>query len=114
MRAAVTQKQILVIHMDNSPMHNSKAAIQKIASLRLKIATHPLYSPDFAPSDFVLFGYIKQKIAGQEFMSADDLLEAIREALGHLSRPVIESVFYEWMMRFQRYLDYHNSYFQEG
>jgi histone-lysine N-methyltransferase SETMAR len=52
MRAAVTQKQILVIHMDNSPIHKSKAAIQKIASLRLKIAIHPAYSPDLAPSDF--------------------------------------------------------------
>jgi putative heme iron utilization protein len=40
MHAAVTQKQILVIHMDNSPIDKSKAAIQKIASLRLKIARH--------------------------------------------------------------------------
>jgi hypothetical protein len=41
MRAAVTQKQTFVIHMDNSLIHKSKAAIQKIASLRLKIAPHP-------------------------------------------------------------------------
>jgi hypothetical protein len=65
MCAAATQKQTLVIHMDNSPMHKSKAASQKIASLRLKIAPRPPYSQDLAPSDFVLFGYIKQKITGQ-------------------------------------------------
>jgi hypothetical protein len=51
MRAAVTQKQILVIHMDNSPIHNSKAAIQKIALLRLKIVFHPANSPDLASSN---------------------------------------------------------------
>jgi transposase len=81
--------------MDNSPMHKSKAAIQKIASMRVKIAPHPPYSPDLAPSDFFLFVHIKQKIAGQEFLSADDLLEAIREEFDHLSRPALESVFDE-------------------
>jgi hypothetical protein len=113
MRAAVTQKQTLVIHMDNSPIHKSKTAIQKIASLRLKIANYPPYSPDLAPSYFALFGYIKQKIAGQEFVSADGLLEAIREVFGHLSRPVLESVFDEWLMRIQRYIDYQSSYFPD-
>jgi hypothetical protein len=113
-RAAVTQKQILVIHMDNSSIHKSKAAIQKIASLRLKIAHHPSYSPNLAPLYFVIFGYIKQKIAGQEFVSADGLLEAIREAFGHLSRPGLESVFDEWLMRLQRWIDYQGSYFPEG
>jgi hypothetical protein len=49
MRAAVTQKQTLVIYMDNSQIYESKAAIQKIASLRLKIVPHSLYSPDLAP-----------------------------------------------------------------
>jgi hypothetical protein len=114
MRAAVTQKQTFVIHMDNSPIHKSKAPIQRIASLRLKIATHPPYSPDLAQSDFLLFGYIKQKIAGQEFVSAYCLLEAIREAFGHLSRPVLERVFDEWMMRLQKCIDYQDFYFSEG
>jgi hypothetical protein len=100
--------------MDNSPINKSKAAIQKIASLRLKIANHPPYSSDLAPSDFLLFGYIKQKIIGQEFVSADGLLEAIREAFGHLSRPVLESAFDEWQMRLQRCNDYQGSYFPEG
>jgi hypothetical protein len=111
MRAAMTQKQTLVIHMANSPIHKSNAAIQKIASLRLKIAPRPPYSPDLALSDFVIFGHIKQKIAGQEFVSAYDLLEAIRGAFGHLSRPVLESVFHEWLMRLQRCIYYQRSYF---
>jgi histone-lysine N-methyltransferase SETMAR len=52
MHTAASQKQKLVIHMDNSPIHKSKAAIQKIASMRVKLAPHPPYSPDLAPSDF--------------------------------------------------------------
>jgi histone-lysine N-methyltransferase SETMAR len=64
MYKTASQKQKLVIHMDNSPIHKSKAAIQKIASMWVKIAPHPLYSQNMAPSDFFLFGYIKQKIVG--------------------------------------------------
>jgi hypothetical protein len=43
MQAAATKKQTLVVHMDNSPIHKSKAAVQKIPSIRVKIAPHPPY-----------------------------------------------------------------------
>jgi hypothetical protein len=59
MHAAAIEKQALVIHIDNSAIHKSKAAIQKIASTRVKIAPHPPYSQDLAPPDFFLFDYIK-------------------------------------------------------
>jgi transposase len=55
MHTAASQKQKLVIHMDNSPIHKSKAAVQKIVSMRVKLAPHPPYSPDLTPSDFFLF-----------------------------------------------------------
>jgi hypothetical protein len=58
--------------------------------------------------------YIKQKIAGQEFLSPDDLLEAIREEYDRPSKSVLESVFDEWLIRLQTYIDYQGSYFPEG
>jgi hypothetical protein len=108
------RKQTLVIHMDNLPIHKSKAATRKIASMRVTITPHPVYSQDLAPLDFFLFGYIKQKIAGQEFLSADDLLGAIRKAFDRLSRSVLESVFGEWLICLQTCIDYESSYFLEG
>jgi hypothetical protein len=95
MYTAACQKQKLVIHIDNSPIYKSKAAIQKSASMRVKIAAHPPYSPDMAPLDFFLFEYIKQKIAGQEFVSSDDLFEVIREEFDRLSKSVLENIFDE-------------------
>jgi histone-lysine N-methyltransferase SETMAR len=114
MQAAATKKQTLVVQMDNSPIHKSKAAIQKIASMRVKVAPHSPYSPDLAPSYFFLFGHIKQNIAGQELLSADDLLEALREEFNYLSRPALENVFDEWLIRLQSYIDYGGPYFSEG
>jgi hypothetical protein len=105
MHTAASQKQKLVIHMDNLPIHKSKAAIRKFASMLVKLAPHPSYSPDLAPSNFFLFGYIKQKITGQEFVSPDDLFEAMREEFDRLSKSVLENVFDEWLIRIQTCVD---------
>jgi hypothetical protein len=48
--------------MDDSPIHRSKAVMERIEVIPLELAPHPHYSPDLAPSDFFLFGYIKQKL----------------------------------------------------
>jgi hypothetical protein len=43
----------------------------------MKLAPHPLYSSDFAPSDFYLFGYVKRCLAGLSFEDADQLLAVV-------------------------------------
>jgi hypothetical protein len=57
--------------MDNSPIHKSLAVTGKAASLRLALAPHSPYSRDFAPSDFFLFGYMKEKIVRIDFESPE-------------------------------------------
>jgi histone-lysine N-methyltransferase SETMAR len=57
MHTAVSQKEKLIIHTDNSLIHKSRAAIQKIKSMPVKLAPHPPYSPDLAPSDFSFWIY---------------------------------------------------------
>jgi hypothetical protein len=43
-----------------------------LTSLRLVSSPHPPYSPDLAPSDFYLFGKVKNLLTGKKFASADD------------------------------------------
>jgi hypothetical protein len=106
MHADAIQKQTFVIHRDNSPIHTSKAALHKIASIWVKIAPHLPYSPHLALSDFFLFSCFKQKIFAQKFVSADDLLEAIRDEFEPLSRSFLENVFDDWMIHLQTFNDY--------
>jgi hypothetical protein len=47
----------------------------------MKSASHPPYSPDLAPSDFYLFGYVKRCLAGLSFEDADQLLAAVEGVL---------------------------------
>lgn len=43
------------------------------------IITHPTFSPDFAPSDFYLFGKIKNRTQGAHFKDGEDLINAIKD-----------------------------------
>jgi hypothetical protein len=47
----------------------------------MKSARHPPYSPDLAPSDFYLFGYVKRRLARLSFEDADQLLAAVERVL---------------------------------
>jgi hypothetical protein len=47
----------------------------------LPLALHPPYSPDLAPSDFFLLGYVKERLKGMVFLSYEQLLDAIREVV---------------------------------
>jgi histone-lysine N-methyltransferase SETMAR len=48
------------LHVDNAKPHTSRMSIEKIEELGFITVPQPLYSPDLAPCDFFLFGYLKQ------------------------------------------------------
>jgi histone-lysine N-methyltransferase SETMAR len=68
----------LVVHMDNATPHRAKLTKSCFKTIRLREADHPPYSPDRTPSDFYLFGKLKEQMAGSEFESTEDLLATIR------------------------------------
>jgi hypothetical protein len=65
----------------------------------MRRAPHPTYSPDLAPSDFYLFGYIKQLLSGCEFAGRDSLLQGVRDILGGIENVTLEGVFLNWVER---------------
>jgi hypothetical protein len=65
----------------------------------MRRAPHPPYSPDLAPSDFYLFGYIKQLLLRCEFTDRDSLLQGFRDILGGIEKATLEGVFCNWMKR---------------
>jgi hypothetical protein len=68
---------------------------------RLRLAVHPPYSPDLAPSDFFLFGHIKSCLQEIAFLSREDLPAAIYEIVGAILQPTLEDVFRHWMERLE-------------
>ena len=57
----------------------------------IDLKSHPSYSPDFAPNEFFLFPFVKNKIRGQGF-------SALEEAVDGFRMHVLEMPQSEWQM----------------
>jgi histone-lysine N-methyltransferase SETMAR len=77
----VGNERKLLVHADNARPHTAKLSTQYFNENRVKSAPHPPYSPDLAPLDFDLFGYVKRCLAGLSFKDADQLLAAVKSVL---------------------------------
>lgn len=84
------------LHMDNARPHLVAKKLKELGITRLE---HPPYSPDLAPSDFFLFGYLKKLLEGEEFNSEIQLFDRVTEILKGISKSVLKSVYEEWMNR---------------
>jgi hypothetical protein len=89
----------LLVHADNACPHTAKLSTQYFNENRMKLAPHPPYSPDLAPPDFYLFGYVKRCLAGLSFEDADQPLAVVEGVLKGIEKTTLQAVFLEWMDR---------------
>jgi hypothetical protein len=85
--------------------HKANVLTDYITRNEMKRTPHPLYSPDLAPSDFFLFGYVKRKSMGYRAESESELLVRIGVILAQIPREVLNAVFFGWMDRLQQCID---------
>jgi histone-lysine N-methyltransferase SETMAR len=52
----------VLLHHDNARPHTARATQERIQDLQCKLLEHPPYSLDLAPSDFYLFGLLKNHL----------------------------------------------------
>jgi hypothetical protein len=89
----------LIVHADNASPHTTKMTSQFMEQNSMQKAPHPTYSPDLAPFDFYLFGYVKQLLSGCRFADQDSLLQVDSGILVCIEKVTLESVFHNWMER---------------
>jgi histone-lysine N-methyltransferase SETMAR len=85
---AAGNERKLLVHADNVLPRAAKLSIQYFSENRMKSAPHPPYSPDLAPLDFYLIGYVKRCLGGLSFEDADQLLpvvEGVLECIGKVT-----------------------------
>jgi hypothetical protein len=73
-------------------------------------APHTSYSPDLAPSDFYLFGYLKERLQRQHFEDGDQLFDAIIALTGTIQKVTLQRAFLEWIERLRRCIDTNSEY----
>ena len=100
----------LILHYDNARPHISKKVTEYLDQNDIIRAPQPPYSPDIAPSDFFLFGYMKEKLKGCRFSSKEALLSAIISILEEIPEQKLKEVFIEWERRLEQVIASNGNY----
>jgi hypothetical protein len=100
----------LVVHIANASAHNARVTQNFFEHNPLKRLPHPPYSPDISPSDFYLFGKMKNTLIGGEIFDEIDLLEVVTEILSGISHHELRAVFRNWVERVQAVIDANGDY----
>jgi hypothetical protein len=90
-----------MLRFDNAPAHTTERVRENLVSFGPRRMSHPSYSPDLAPCDFVLFGAMKQAFAGQQFVTINDILMSGEAFLRGLAGDFFQTAFQEWIRRLQ-------------
>jgi hypothetical protein len=75
-----------------------------VNELHLKGTAHPPFSPDIAPSEFFLSGWLKSKLALGPIAEIDELFEIVEVILVALAFETIASVLSSWIERLKQFL----------
>jgi histone-lysine N-methyltransferase SETMAR len=100
----------LIVHSDNARPHIAKKNLEFLKDNSMNRAPHPAHSPDLAPSDFYLFGYIKQVLAGTQFDDRAQLFMRIDGILEGIQKVTLEKVFSDWMERLEQCIQIAGNY----
>lgn len=100
---------VLLLH-DNARPHVSRQTTAEIVKLGWTVLPHPPYSPDLAPSDYHLFGMLKEELRGTRFHNDEDLVTAAKHWLKHAGsefyRAGIHALVPRWRKAIERDGDY--------
>jgi hypothetical protein len=97
--AALTQLQPeadgrkFVVHAYNAGAHIAQKCRSFCEENELWLAPHPPDSSDLTPSDFFLFGYVKERLKGMMFPSYKELLDTIGKVVTGIESETLTAVF---------------------
>jgi len=73
-------RNIIILH-DNACPHTARLTLEAIAKMGWEVLPHPPYSPDLAPSDYHLFGFVKNQLRGQRYETTEAIQKVMRQCL---------------------------------
>ena len=104
------RNDFLWLHHDNAPVHTSLRTVERMGALGFHAVAQPPYSPDLAPSDFVLFSKLKKHLRGRRFADAEELARETRNFFDSLDQIFFQEAFDEWVHRWQKCLQDNGDY----
>jgi histone-lysine N-methyltransferase SETMAR len=103
----------ILLHHDNAPAHTAAQTLDFLHDEGVQLVTHPLYSPDLAPSDFYLFPELKKHLRGKRYSSAEEAVSAMNDVLKVVPKESFQDCFQKWFSRMHSCIDAHGCYFEK-
>ena len=75
-RRGLLSKKVLLLH-DNARPHTASHTVETINHLGFQVLEHPAYSPHLTPSDYHLFGPLKNALRGRWFSTDKEVRKAM-------------------------------------
>jgi hypothetical protein len=98
------------LHVDNAKPHTSKMSIEKIEEPDFILVPQLPYSPDLAPCDFFLFGYLKQHLEGKHLIREDQVIAAVKDVFEKIPLQTFQNVMDDLQCRLRRCLQLGGEY----
>jgi hypothetical protein len=98
-----------MLHLDNAAAQNSGPSKECIRVTRAKQLPRPAYGPNLAPSDFFVFGDIKERLTEFSDTNREELKNAIMVIFNAIDKDAIFAVFESWMRRVQWVIRHHGA-----
>lgn len=101
-------------HQDSAPSHVSKDTINYLNENSIKFITKDQWipkSPDAAPMDYYVWGWMKNRIRKREIKTKEELKQAILETWDELPLESIRNALKAWTVRLQKIIDAKGGHF---
>ena len=105
--------QDVILHHDNARPHTAIATAAAIAAKGWSVLPHPAYSPDLAPSDFHLFGPLKDYLRGQKFHDDESVKAAVKAWIRQCSPEFFLDGFKNWRTRWEKCVSRDGGYIEK-
>jgi len=90
-RRGLLSKKVLLLH-DNARPHTASQTVETINHLGFEVLEHPAHSPDLAPSDYLLFGPLRNAFQGRRFSTDKEVREAVHKWLCDQRKTFLEGI----------------------
>jgi len=90
------QNNTWLLHHDIAPAHAALLTRRFLTNNNMTVVPHPPYSPDLAPSDFLLFPKLKMELKGRRFQTVEEIQAESQAVLNTLRENDFQECFKNW------------------
>ena len=99
--------------MTTPPLISVRLLSLFLDSEKVKVLSHPPYSPDMRPCDLFLFPRLKKMLSGNKYTSRSSLGSAVYQCLQQIPKEDYLSAFRDWVKRLHKCVSVKGEYFEE-